>query len=79
MYFTICGCLQLYYNETNRVDRTFNRTVDTQDHAYVLTDLKPYTEYSMYLTAVRMIGEPVRPLEGTKSRTITGKTLAGSE
>ena len=46
---------------------------------YTLENLTPYTEYSVYLTAVRLIGGANRPLEGNKSRTVTGRTLAGGE
>ena len=46
---------------------------------YTLDNLRPYTEYSVYVTAVRLIGDTSIPLEGMKSRIVTGRTLAGGE
>ena len=46
---------------------------------YTLDNLTPYTEYSVYVTAVRLIGDTGRLLEGSKSITITQRTLAGSK
>ena len=46
---------------------------------YILDNLTPYTEYNMYVTAVRLIENSSRALEGNKSRTVTGRTLAGGE
>ena len=47
---------------------------------YTLNNLRPYTVYTVYVTAVRLIGgDASRPLEGVKSRTVTGKTLAGGK
>ena len=47
--------------------------------SYTLDNLTPYTEYSVYVTAVRLIGDTNRSLEGNRSRTVTGRTLAGGE
>ena len=47
------------------------------DGKYILTNLRPYTEYSIYATAVRYIGGTDRPLEGIKSKILTERTLAG--
>jgi len=44
---------------------------------YTLNNLRPYTEYSVYVTTVRLIGSTGKSLEGEKSRTITARTLAG--
>jgi len=46
-------------------------------YTHVLDNLRPYTEYSVYLTAVRLIGTTGRPLEGEKSDIVTARTLAG--
>ena len=39
----------------------------------------PYTTYSIYVTAVRLIGDNNRPLEGAKSKILIERTLAGGE
>ena len=44
---------------------------------YTLDNLRPYTEYSVYVTAVRLIGTTGRPLEGEKSKVVNSRTLAG--
>ena len=44
---------------------------------YTLDNLKPYTEYSVYVTAVRLIGTTGRSLEGEKSETVSTRTIAG--
>jgi len=44
---------------------------------YYADNLRPYTKYSVYVTAVRLIGTTGRLLEGEKSETITERTLAG--
>jgi len=44
---------------------------------YTIDNLRPYTVYSVYVTAVRLIGTTGRSLEGEKSRTVTARTLAG--
>ena len=46
---------------------------------YTLDNLKPYTEYNIYVMAVRLIGDTGIPLQGMKSRTVTGRTSAGGE
>lgn len=69
----------MYYNVTGR-KQTSNKNAVAHNHTYTLTNLRPYTEYSLYVTAVRMIGDNnEEPLEGMKSRSATGKTLAGSK
>ena len=45
---------------------------------YTLDNLTPYTEYSVYVTAVRLIGDTGRLLEGMKSVIVTKRTLTGS-
>ena len=45
---------------------------------YTLDNLRPYTEYSVYVTAVRLIGTTGRSLDGEKSDIVTARTLAGS-
>ena len=44
---------------------------------YTLDNLRPYTEYSVCVTAVRLIGTTGRPLEGEKSDIVSTRTLAG--
>ena len=39
----------------------------------------PYTLYSVYVTAVRLIGDTGRLLEGMRSNVVTERTLAGGE
>ena len=46
---------------------------------YTLDNLTPYTEYSVYVTAVRLIGDTGRRLEGMKTVTLIKGTLAGSK
>ena len=66
----------MYYGYRNQPMQTVNVTNFTD--TYTLDNLTPYTEYSVYVTAVRLIGDR-RPLEGNKSRTVTARTLAGGE
>ena len=40
---------------------------------YILEDLTPSTQYSIHVTAVRLIGNKI--LEGNSSITVSGKTL----
>jgi len=44
---------------------------------YTLSNLRPYTIYSIYVKAVRLIGNTGRLLEGMKSRIVIERTLAG--
>ena len=44
---------------------------------YTLDNLRPYTDYHIYVTAVKLIGTTGRPLEGNKSKILTERTLAG--
>ena len=47
---------------------------------YTLVNLRPYTEYSVYVTAVRLIGgDNGRSLEGMKSKLLIERTLAGGK
>ena len=72
-------CSQVYYSNNNH-DQSVQVVNDTNfDGTYTLINLIPYTMYSVYVTAVRLIGDTARPLEGIKSRTVTGRTLAGGE
>ena len=68
----------MYYNN-NGPDQSFQVVNDTNfDGTYILTNLSPYTIYSVYVTAVRLIGgDNDRPLEGMKSKILTARTLAG--
>ena len=67
----------MYYGYHNQPMQTVNVTNFTG--TYTLDNLTPYTEYSVYVTAVRLIGDASRPLEGNKSKMVTGRTLAGGE
>ena len=50
------------------------------DGTYILTNLSPYTVYTVYVTAVRLIGgDSDRPLEGVKSVMLVERTSAGGE
>ena len=54
--------------------------VNNFNGTYILDNLTPYTEYDVYVTAVRSIlGDTDRPLEGIESVIITKRTLAGSK
>ena len=65
----------MHYYHSDQSEITVNLT--DFNGTYTLDGLRPYTEYSVYVTAVRLIGDTGRPLEGMKSRTVTGRTLAG--
>ena len=71
-----CLCQVYYTDQSNQLENT----VDVYDFTgtYTLDNLKPYTEYSVYVTATRAIGDTGRFLEGDKSETINQRTLAGS-
>ena len=77
LYIDSCFHYQVYYGYRNQPMRTVN--VVNFTGTYTLDSLTSYTEYSVYVTAVRSVGYPSRPLEGHKSRTVTGRTLAGGE
>ena len=68
----------MYYSN-NGPDQSFQVVNDTNfDGTYILTNLSPYTIYSVYVTAVRLIGgDNDTPLEGMKSKVLTTRTLAG--
>ena len=76
-YINSCFHYQVYYGYRNQPMQTVNVTNFTG--TYTLDNLTPYTDYNVYVTAVRLIGDTNRPLEGNKSRTVTGRTLAGGE
>ena len=65
----------MYYKSSDRLIQLVNVINFTGN--YTLDNLRPYTEYSVYVTAVRLIGTTGRPLEGEKSDTISTRTLAG--
>ena len=44
---------------------------------FVVNNLRPYTQYIIYVTAVKLINVTGRLLEGEKSETVNGRTLAG--
>ena len=70
---------QVYYSNNNH-DQSVQAVNNTNfDGTYTLNNLIPYTMYSVYVTAVRLIEDTARPLEGMKSITVTGRTLAGGE
>ena len=70
----------MYYSNSSHSQSKQVVNDDNFNGAYTLDGLRPFTEYSIYVTAVRLIGgDTGRPLEGMKSRTVTGRTLAGGE
>ena len=62
--------MQIYYSDgkTTRTINVFNFTC-----VYILEDLTPSTQYSIHVTAVRLIGDEI--LEGNSSVTVSAKTL----
>ena len=69
-------CYKVYYGRNNQPIKAVNVTNFTG--LYTLDNLRPFTEYSVYVTAVRLIGgDTSRPLEGMKSKTLAERTLAG--
>ena len=77
LYINTCFRYQVYYGYRNQPMQTVNVTNFTG--TYTLDNLTPYTDYNVYVTAVRLIGDTSRPLEGNKSRTVAGRTLAGGK
>ena len=68
----------MYYGHNNQPVKAVNVTNFTG--VYILDNLRPYTEYRVYVTAVRLIGgDNGRPLEGIKSELLTERTLAGGQ
>lgn len=59
--------------KSNQPERIVNVTDFTG--TYTLDDLRPYTEYSVYV----IVGLIDRPQESVKSMTVTNKTLAGGK
>ena len=64
-----------YSSEQSENTSTVNLT--DFNGTYTLDNLRPYTEYSIYVIAVRLIGDTGRPQEGMRSNTLTERTLAG--
>ena len=62
------------HDQSEPVVNVFNFT-----GTYTLDNLTSFTEYSVYVTAVRLIGDNGRPLEGMKATILTKRTLAGSK
>ena len=69
----------MYYKRNNhdKLEQVVNAINFTG--TYTLDNLTPYTEYSVYVTAIRLIGETDRSLEGMKTATLIERTLAGSK
>ena len=44
---------------------------------FIVNNLRPYTQYSVYVTAVKLINATGRLLDGEKSETVIERTLAG--
>ena len=69
----------MYYSNSSH-DHSVQVANDTNfDGRYIITNLTPYTTYSIYVTAVRLIGNSNKPLEGRKSKILIERTLAGGE
>ena len=66
---------QVYYAYGNQPIKAVNVTNFTG--MYTLDNLRPYTEYHIYVTAVKLIETTDRPLEGKKSKILMERTLAG--
>ena len=69
----------MYYKENSHDQSEQVVNVVNFTGTYTLDNLTPYTEYSVYVTAVRSIGDTGRVLEGMRSIPITQRTLAGSK
>ncbi|XP_065918156.1 contactin-3-like isoform X3 [Dysidea avara] len=65
----------VYYYSSDQLVQAANVTNFTGN--YTLDNLRPYTEYSVYVTAVRLIETTGRSLEGEKSEIVSARTLAG--
>ena len=72
-------CIQVYYNGYSHSQSEQTINVTNFAGTYTLDNLRPYTVYSVYVTAVRLIGDTGKLLEGMKSITLTERTLAGGE
>ena len=59
--------------EANQLERMIN--VTNFNGMYTLNDLRPYTDYSVYMT----VGVTDRPQESVRTMTITSRTLAGGK
>ena len=68
----------MYYKRNNH-DQS-EQVVNVADFtgSYTIDNLTPYTKYSVYVTAVRLVGDTGKPLEGMKTTTLIERTLAGS-
>ena len=71
--------MQVYYSNSSHSQSKQVMNDANINGTYTLDGLTPYTEYSVYVTAVRLIGNTGRQLEGMKSKTVTGRTLAGGK
>ena len=71
MYFDVD---QVYYDQSMK-------EVNANDFtgSYTLDNLRPYTTYSVYVTAVTQINAMGDQLEGSKSEIVRRRTLAGSK
>ena len=73
-------CYQVYYSNGNHTQAKQVPNNTNFTGTYTLDNLTPYTEYSVYVTAVRLIpADTGRALEGMKSEIITRRTLAGGK
>ena len=66
----------MYYTHNDQLEHV-KVTLSESGSTYTLDNLRPYTEYSVYVTAVKLIATTGRSLEGEKSRIVTARTLAG--
>ena len=71
-------CVKVYYDNYD-YDQSEQLINVTNFGMYTLDNLRPHSVYSVYVTAVRIIGDTGRPLQGMKSDIVTKRTLAGGE
>ena len=69
--------MQVHYNSLGQSEQAVN--VTNFNDTYTLVSLRPYTVYSVYVTAVTLINGTGELLEGIKSETANIRTLAGSK
>ena len=74
-------CVKVYYDnyDYDQSEQLINVTNFEFTGTYTLDNLRPYSVYSVYVIAVRIIGDTGRPLQGMKSDIVTKRTLAGGE
>ena len=65
----------MHYYLTDQSEKMVNLT--DFNGTYTLINLKAYTEYNIYVTAVSLSNHSGTPMEGIKSKTLTVRTLAG--